>query len=97
MLVIAERLPEPPADAVVDVCQETFAMRKTNWPPHIPAPPGSWERAWTEFVEVYEVPWTTLTAAGIGLRRFWDPLVATEVERAYWDPDRWEWNPTLAW
>ncbi|MEX1004484.1 MAG: nucleotidyl transferase AbiEii/AbiGii toxin family protein [Acidimicrobiia bacterium] len=97
MLVIAERLPVPPAAAVVDVCQETFAMRKTSWPPHIPEPPGSWEKAWTEFVEVYEIPWPTLAAAGTGMRAFWDPLVATEVERADWDPDRWQWNPTLAW
>ncbi len=96
MLVIAERLPVPPAAAVVDVCQETFAMRETNWPPHIPEPPGAWEKAWTEFVEVYSIPWTTLPAAGLGLHGFWDTLVAEDVVNAEWHPDRWRWHPRPA-
>lgn len=92
MLVIAERLPVPPAPAVVGVCRETFAMRETDWPPHIPEPPDGWEKAWTDFVMVYEIPWPKLPAAGAGLHAFWDPLVAEAVVDAEWDPDGWHWT-----
>lgn len=93
MLVIAERLPVPPAAAVVGVCRETFAMRETHWPPHIPEPPDAWENAWTDFVTVYEIPWPSLSAAGAGLHAFWDLLVEVKVTDAGWDPDEWAWRP----
>lgn len=93
MLVIAEHLPVPPAPALVAVCRETFAMRGTAWPPELPEPPHAWQKAWAEFVTVYSIPWTTLTAAGIGLHGFWDPLIAEGVGNADWDPDGWQWCP----
>lgn len=91
MLVIAERLPVPPATAVLEVCRETFAMRETHWPPDLPEPPHTWEKAWADFVTVYEIPWPTLQAAGASLHAFWDPLVAEAVGEADWDPDGWRW------
>lgn len=93
MLVVAEQLPVPRALTLVETCGETFAIRDTAWPPILPEPPGEWEEAWSEFVTVYPIPWTTLTAAGDALHRFWDPLIAKGVEEARWDPDAWQWRP----
>jgi predicted nucleotidyltransferase component of viral defense system len=93
MLVIAEQLPVPRALTLVETCRETFAMRETGWPPILPEPPSEWKEAWSEFVTVYAIPWTTLTAAGDALRRFWDSLIAEGVGEARWDPDAWQWRP----
>jgi predicted nucleotidyltransferase component of viral defense system len=92
MLVIAERLPIPPAAAVVEVCRETFQLRETAWPPHVPEPPDAWANAWSEFVEVYGIPWPTLEDAAAGLHGFWDPLIADRSPSTRWDPDAWRWR-----
>jgi hypothetical protein len=70
MLVIAERLPVPPAAELVEDCRETFRIRKNEWPPPIEDPPAEWTQAWEGFVAVYAIPWRTLTEAGSAVRRF---------------------------
>jgi hypothetical protein len=40
----------------VETYRETFAVRKTEWPPDLPHPPVEWEEAWADFVTVYEIP-----------------------------------------
>lgn len=93
MLVIAERLPIPPASILVTACHTTFELRETPWAPSLPDPPDRWADRWAVFVRIYDIPWTTLPRAGQALRAFWNPLFTEPVPDARWDPDRWRWTP----
>jgi len=44
------------AEKLRATCRETFALRQTNWPPAMPAPPTTWIAAWESYVRDHDVP-----------------------------------------
>jgi predicted nucleotidyltransferase component of viral defense system len=94
MLVIARSLPIPDSDTLLSTCRETFALRQTNWPPAMPAPPTTWIAAWESYVRDHDIPWTDLDAADEAIMSFWRPLLVNEAgtRPAHWDTDSWAWS-----
>ena len=92
LLVVALELPLPDASVLSSVAQETFALRRTAWPPDLSPPPFDWAGAWAGFVTTHRLPWNTLDEAFSALRAFWNPLFMAGAGDQRWDPERWEWR-----
>jgi hypothetical protein len=91
MLRIAEHVLPCDANALRAACRETFALRTTAWPPAIDAPPGDWRRVWSEYIRDYGLRWTSLDAAYVALREFWEPVM-TGAAHGRWEPSTWAWH-----
>jgi hypothetical protein len=90
MLVIALEIPLPDAHGFRSVARETFALRRTAWPPPLPPPPPEWAGAWEGFRATAQLPWADLNAAYAALAAFWEPLFTDTAGE--WDPNPWRWS-----
>lgn len=71
--------------------ERTFAFRKTHpLPPHLPAPPAPWERAYAAMAASDDLPWRTLDDVLAAVRAFIDPLLARPA--GAWAPRSWQWT-----
>jgi len=95
MLIIASSLPVPRSRLLHTTCHNTFLLRRTDWPPALPVPPGNWTDAWNTFVHDYGAPWTDLYTAGRALAGFWEHLLTSDPPAdTAWDAARWRWTST---
>jgi hypothetical protein len=95
MLVIARSLPVPVRAELRAGCRATFALRHTDWPPALPAPPASWAATWDSYVGDHDISWSDLDAASEAIASFWLPLLIgddDEADDAVWDPAAWAWS-----
>ena len=91
MLVIADHVRLPSADALVDAARQTFRVRDATWPPHLTHPPGDWTEPWQGLASEYPTRWTDVTSAFAALRQFWEPLFDERSTDAHWNPAQWRW------
>ncbi len=90
------------ADALVSDIHATFTRRKESAAKHgvglhdvpssLPPPPPSWSELYDKLVQREPLPWRDLqTVFELG-RAFFDPVLATGVKGARWDPNRRVWT-----
>ena len=92
MLVIALELPLPDLDTLSAVAQETFRLRRTEWPPQLLPPPVDWTPAWAGFVATATLPWKALDQAFVALEAFWRPVWTSDGGDDRWDGETWRWR-----
>jgi len=93
MLVIAQEIVLPTSGEIAVLCRQTFAMRKTPWPPEFSPPPADWESPWLGFITDYPIPWRTAANGYEALAGFWLPILKDVLpEFSEWHPDVWEWK-----
>jgi len=72
--------------------QATFAARNTHpLPPHLPAPPASWRRAFLRTAGQTGLQYTSLEEATRAMQSFLDPVLSGQVSGA-WNPVLWRWE-----